>query len=162
MSNNGKRIIVHKDGEEGAFHIDAMTGQVLTPTNELPIWANGFATALLSERVGWYEQRLGAQLPEGIRKPEALNVADLGFVAVDEAGDEVEIEASSEYRQRTLSVMLDIDTAADGWADFMKQFEVGAEVDASYSTAPTDEETLAEAEGSEMPKGEEAAKAANG
>ena len=76
------QIIIHKADQEGAFHIDALTGQITTPTDERPEWAEGYAVALLGERTGWYEQRLGQQLPDNIRKPAMIDASDLGWIAL--------------------------------------------------------------------------------
>jgi hypothetical protein len=148
MSLNGKKIIVHKTDAEGAMVIDALTGNIVTPADQRPDWADGYATAILAERVGYYEKRMGSHLPDGLRSPEAINVDDLSWVGVDTEGEEVEIEAKAEYRQTMLSTLLGIDTSADSFDDFMAG--EGAHtvmVDYTYQTHPTDEQTLAEAEG---------------
>lgn len=153
------RIAIHKANHEGAFHIDGLTGQVVTPVDERPDWAEGFAVALLGERTGWYEQRLGQQLPESIRKPEMIDASDLGWIAFDHEGSEVEIEADADHRMDVLAGILNIDRE-----DFDGEKTIGnvlAEAEAihSYSTHPTEEATLAEVEGKSF---EEVAKAAQG
>ena len=145
-TNNGKRIVIHKNGEEGAFHVDAMTGMILTPADERPIWAEGLATAMLAERVGFYERSIGAQMPEGVRSPDAINYADLSWAAVDAEGDEVEIEASHEFRSEVLAELLQIDTSVAGWETLMENSVASHAADYTYMTQPTDEVTLAEAE----------------
>lgn len=146
-TNNGKRTIVHKNDEEGAIHVDAMTGAILTPNEERPDWTDGLATALLAERVGYYERSLGHHLPENMRTPDAMNYADLSWIGVDAEGDEVEIEASQDFRSEVLSTVLEIDTSAEGWEQLMANAVAGHESDYTYMSQPTDEETLAEAEG---------------
>lgn len=144
---NGTTIPVHKAGEEGIITIDAMTGQITTPSNERPLWAEGLATAMLAERTGFYERSLGVQMAETFRLPEAFEYADLSWVGVDEEGDEVEIEASHEHRSMVLASALGIDVEEAGWDKALPGAVAEVEVLHSYSTAPTDEQTLAEAEG---------------
>lgn len=149
-TNYGNRVMIHKNGEEGGFHIDAMTGAILTPSNERPDWADGLATAMLAERVGHYERALGHHLPETMRTPQAINYADLSWVGVDAEGDEVEIEASQDFRSEVISTILEIDTSVEGWEKLMENAIAGHEADYTYMTQPTDEQTLAEAEGKDF------------
>lgn len=148
MTTNTSPIMVHKSDEEGAFIVDRKTGSVLTPSNEMPQWAEGLVSASLASRVGWYEQRLGAQLPEAIRSPSSIEHSDLDWVAVDEAGDYIDIEHNAEYRTGILGTLMGVDL--EDFDNFEKN--LGAEitsrlVDYSYSENPAGEETLAEAEG---------------
>jgi len=141
------QIIIHKADQEGAFHIDALTGQITTPTDERPEWAEGYAVALLSERTGWYEQRLGQQLPDNIRKPDMIDASDLGWIAFDHEGSEVEIEANTEYRMDTLAGILNIDREDYDGGLRLDSTVAEAEANHSYTTHPTDEATLEEVEG---------------
>lgn len=139
--------IVIKTGEEGGLHIHAMTGQVLTEMDQRPVWAEGYAVALLAERTGWYEKRLGQHLSDELRAPEIYNVADLGWIAFDAEGEEVEIEADTDHRMDNLAAILDVDrTDFDQGLQF-KNVLTEAEVNHSYTTHPTTEATLAEVEG---------------
>lgn len=147
MNTTGKHIIVHKTGEEGAMMIDARTGSILTPSNERPVWADGYAAAILGERVGWYEKRLGEHLADKLRSPEVLNVVDLSWVALDENLDEVEIEHDPEFRQNLLSQIMEIGTSAEDFDKLLETYSVGAELAHTYETHPASEETLREAEG---------------
>ncbi|MCC5780514.1 hypothetical protein H7H48_15745 [Nitratireductor sp. B36] len=141
------RIAVHMEGQEGALHIDGLTGQIVTPNQERPEWADGYAVALLAERIGWYEQRLGHQLPEAIRKPQLLTAQDLGWIGVDAEGDEVEIEANAEHRMELLAGYLGIDrTDFDQERNFAGAI-AQADVDHTYVTQATDEATLEQVEG---------------
>lgn len=142
-----KLIAVHKEGQEGGLHIDAMTGQIATPPADRPDWADGYAVALLAERTGWYEQRLGTQLPDNIRAPELLQADDLGWIGVDAEGSEVEIEADHETRITILADLINIDRSTDAGTKNFQNVLASAEVNHSYSTQPTDEATLEEAEG---------------
>jgi len=146
-TNNGLTIPVHKSDEEGILLIDAMTGQITTPSVERPTWAEGLAVAMLAERTGHYEQRLGAQMAAGLRVPEAFNYADLSWIGVDEEGDEVEVEASHEYRTEQVAKMLGIDTTEAGWDKELPGSVATAEVAFTYSTHPVSEQSLADAEG---------------
>lgn len=147
MNTTGKHIIVHKTGEEGAMMIDSRTGSILTPSNERPMWADGYAAAMLGERVGWYEKRLGEHLPDKLRSPEVLNVVDLSWVAIDSDLNEVEIEHDPEFRQNLLSQIMEIGTSAEDFDKFLETYSVGVELEHTYQTHPVSEETLREAEG---------------
>ncbi|UIY29207.1 hypothetical protein LZK73_21985 [Neorhizobium galegae] len=154
------RIAIHKAGHEGAFHITALEGQIVTPFDERPDWAEGYAVALLGERTGWYEQRLGKQLPDSIRKPEMIDVRDLGWIALDHEGSEVEIEADGDYRMDVLAGILNIDREDfDGERNF-KDTLAEAEANHSYATHPADEATLEEVEGKSFAEVEKATKTA--
>lgn len=144
MSN---RIIVHKADHEGALHIDARTGEILTPLSERPEWADGYAVALLAERTGWYEQRLGQHLPDSLTRPEMLDTADLGWIAFDAEGEEVEIEADVDHRMDILAGIFNVDR--ENFDDGLRFENTLAEAEAThtYATQPTSEATLGEVEG---------------
>ncbi|WP_266031253.1 hypothetical protein [Brucella intermedia] len=142
-----KHIAIVKEGHEGGLHIDAMTGQITTLPDERPDWADGYAVALLTERTGWYERRLGQQLAENIRKPDVMDVRDLGWVAFDAEGEEVEVEADTDYRMDVLAKLLDVDREDFSANQRFKNTVVEAEVAHTYVTNPTEEATLAELEG---------------
>lgn len=145
---NTNTILVHKTDEAGAIIVDRMTGSILTPSNERPDWAEGLAAAMLAERVGWYENRLGKNLPDTLRSPHACNYADLSWVGVDAEGDEVEIEAAAEYRMTTLAAIMELDLDADNFELPVSGEVAHAFTDYTYTTTPgTDEQTLAEVEG---------------
>jgi hypothetical protein len=140
-------IAVHMDGQVGAILIDMREGRVLTPADERPEWAEGYATALLVERIGWYETRLGEHLPEDIRSPQLMSAQDLGWIAVDIEGDEVEVEASLEHRMDILAKFLGIDRDdAEQAAQFATRLAT-AEVEHTYATHPADGQTLEQVEG---------------
>ena len=141
----GRSIPVHKDGHDGTIMIDHMTGQILTPAPSLPIWAEGLVSALVAERRTFYIARLGDD--HGELSPESFNADDLGWLGIDEAGDEVEHDASGEHRMQHLAAILGFDME-EGTID-------GAvtSVETEHSTVPAsslDEETLAEAEGKDF------------
>jgi len=149
MSNDSKHIIVHKPGAEGMFLIDRKTGSVATPSNELPEWATNYANAALASRTGWYEKRLG-KLPEQLRSPHAIAVNDLDWLAVDEAGDMVEISADHEYRSGVLGTLLELDMSAEGFDALLQSHVHGALIDYTYQDQPNDEATFAEAAGQDF------------
>lgn len=141
------RIIVHKADHAGALHIDARTGEILTPLSERPEWADNYAVALLAERTGWYEQRLGKQLPETLTRPEMLDTADLGWIAFDAEGDEVEIEADADHRMDILAGILNVNREDYDQGLRFENTLAEAEATHSYATQPATEATLAEVEG---------------
>lgn len=151
MSN--QQIAIHKHGEEGGLHID-LDGKITTPTDERPLWAEGYATANMDEYKRWFQQRLGQDLPKDIGQPVILETSLLSWIGVDEEGDAVEIEASTETRQSLLASHLGIDTSADNWEQTLDNQVASAMVDHDYSTHQTDETTLSEAEGESFTEAE--------
>lgn len=100
-------FIVHAMEAEGTIALDK-NGRVITALNERPEWAHGLAVAMLHERTKYYTDRLG---PEGSAEHLAMNtinVEDLAWVAFDEQGDEVEVEAHAEFRAQTLAMALGV------------------------------------------------------
>lgn len=108
---NGPRVLVHKEGDKGAIHLDTLTGRVVTAADERPEWAEGLIVGLLKERDRWYTTRLGAAgYTDDHRHPEAILFQDLGWVAIDpETGEEMEMEADSEFRMGVLATCLGVD-----------------------------------------------------
>lgn len=146
MNLNEKRIIVHKDGAEGSLELNAMTGQVVTPTDELPEWGQGLIVGLLIERKRWYETRLGKDLfASHHRDPDAIVLQDLGWVALDpETGEEMEMEADSEYRMGVVAQALGIDLTPGERGETNENFgKVLAEVAIALDTNRTVAEAAA-------------------
>jgi hypothetical protein len=145
-----KRIAIVNGDLEGGFHIDATTFQVIQDgTDSLPEWAQGVVVGLMGERNGWYEKRMG-QLPEAVMKPDTIQFGDLEWLALDHNGDEVHIEANEEVRHQVLAGYLGLDISdAESFAasPVFANALARAEIDAGRFTQPTDEATLAEAEG---------------
>lgn len=139
--------------QEGGLLLDARTGQIVTPVDERPEWADGYAVAQLAERNGWYEKRTGQQ----VEQPEFMIATDLAWIGVDAEGDEVEIEANAETRQTILATMLGIDLEDTEGTD-IKGTILSREVDDTYVSQPTSEATLGEIEGQSF----EEKKAVNG
>lgn len=91
---DGKPVLVHKKGEEGALAIGSLSGRILTPIMERPDWSEGLAVANLAERHEFYTSRLGREQPLG----DLIAFEDLGWVAIDASGEQVITEADTEYR----------------------------------------------------------------
>ena len=104
-------IIVHKEGEEGALTIDPLNGRITTPHDERPDWAEGFAVAMVAERIDFYTKRLGEGTPQctAIVEAQAIEVSDLSWIGVNADGDEMEVEADAETRMNLLSAALGMD-----------------------------------------------------
>lgn len=101
-------FFVHAEDAEGVLMLDA-NGRIMTDLNDRPEWAHGLAVALLHERIKHYTDRLGAEGAKAHLGKNTLNVEDLCWVAFDEAGDEVEVQASSEFRVQVLATELGVD-----------------------------------------------------
>lgn len=103
-------VLVHKEGEEGVFTIDRLTGRITTPIDERPEWCDGLATALIQERLKFYKDRLGDGTQfAAIEAATAIEYSDLGWIGVDAEGDEVEIEADPATRTEMLAAALGMD-----------------------------------------------------
>lgn len=99
--------LVHKKDCEGALTIDTLTGQITTPLMDRPDWAQGLAVADLSERLGYYAQRLGNEFAQGHKTPQAIAYEDLDWMTVDEAGEVAEtIKADTEFRMTVIAEVL--------------------------------------------------------
>lgn len=110
MGYSGKTCLVHKQNEEGAIAIDAITGRVLGGWQDAdrPQWSEGLAVAVLSERSTYYTRALGADVFTGeMKSPVAFAFEDLAWVGVDpESGDELSLDASTEFRQKIVSTFM--------------------------------------------------------
>lgn len=111
-----RTIPVLKDDHEGALLINAISGVVQQDPMERPEWADGLATALLAERHTYYSSRLGQQYADEHKEPEAFNFDDLGWIAVDAEGAELEMSASEEYRMEVIGAALGLDRENDTMA----------------------------------------------
>lgn len=100
--------IVHKEGEPGTLEL-FNSGRVATEQFDRPEWAGNAVLALLAERNTFYTTRAGADLAQPLLDTNIINFDDLGWVALDEEGLEVELLADTEFRQNTLSTLLGID-----------------------------------------------------
>jgi len=98
-------ITVHHVGLEGSIQVNAQTGIVATPVDDRPTWADGLVCALLAERLSYYygNEVLAPRVsrehwPEFGTTP-IIAYQDLGWVALTNEGEQVEIEADLSYRQ---------------------------------------------------------------
>lgn len=154
MSDKHSRILIHKDGEEGAFFIEPMdngdTARVCLDT-DIPEWASNditsVATADLKERREWYTARIGQEGFEQFASPDALSFQDLKWIAADTEGDLVEIEADHVWRSEKLADALGLDTSPEGFDKGIHGADIEVAVMETYKTDPTEEETLREVEG---------------
>ncbi|MEW6121260.1 MAG: hypothetical protein AB1698_01505 [Pseudomonadota bacterium] len=143
-NDNGPRVLVHKEGAEGAIHLDALTGQVVTSADDRPAWAEGLVVGLLTERHRFYESRLGAEgYTAEHRNPEAIILQDLGWVALDpETGDEMEMNADTDYRMGVIAQVLGVDR--ENFEDDAQLFgHVLAEVEVAVNTEVSADEARA-------------------
>lgn len=106
-----KTVIIHKANCEGGLEVNAMTGIIVTPVGERPDWAAGFAVALLHERDLFYSKRLDPR--DHNAHPEAIDSQDLGWIVINEDGDQAELDASPEFRMAVLAEYAGISRPAD-------------------------------------------------
>lgn len=142
-----KMITIVAEGQEGSFQIDALTGMVQN-VQDVPEWATGVATALLAERADFYTKRLGAEKAADHLSSQLVQFNDLGWIGVDNEGDEVSIDAGEEHRREVVAKLLgmsidpahgDIDQAH---GPTMRSLQLEAEEEAIQTAT---EETIQEA-----------------
>jgi hypothetical protein len=113
-----RMLMVHKEGEEGVLQVRHSDGKIMTPLDERPDWAEGLVTAMVQERITFYTRRLGeagspyASQLEAITGTDTVAFQDLGWIGVNEAQQEVEVEADPEWRSESIAKLLGIDTEA--------------------------------------------------
>ncbi len=108
---NGKTIEVYQEGQEGIIQLDLEGKVIQSPDN--PEWSEGLAVAMISERVGFYEKRLGRDAAAPILAAQALNFKDLSWIGVDpETGEELTQEADAEHRMAEVAQALGVDQDA--------------------------------------------------
>jgi hypothetical protein len=101
---DGKPVLVHKKGCEGALVIGSLSGRIIQPIMERPDWAEGLSVALLAERHEFYMSRLGIAPGES----PMLEFEDLGWVGVNAEGEAIELTADSEFRMDVLAETLGV------------------------------------------------------
>lgn len=106
---DGKPVLVHKKGEEGALAIGSLSGRIITPIMERPDWSEGLAVADLAERHEFYTSRLGREQPLG----DLVAFEDLGWVAIDASGDQAILEADTEYRMDIIAEATGVHRVSD-------------------------------------------------
>ncbi|MFT3671276.1 hypothetical protein [Aestuariivirga sp.] len=104
-----KMLTIVASGQEGSFQIDALTGMVQNP-QDVPEWATGVVTGLLAERARHYDARLGAAGANAHLDNPLVEFSDLGWVGVDNEGDEVSIDANDETRREIVAKLLGLNT----------------------------------------------------
>lgn len=111
--NMTKTLIVHKEGEEGTLQIEAASGKIVTTLDQRPDWAEGLTTALVQERISFYESRFGAgstAFQSLMNDTTAIEFSDLGWLGVDAEQNELEVSADPHYRSEVVAKALGIDT----------------------------------------------------
>lgn len=103
-------VLVHKEGEEGVISVDRTTGRIISSLDERPDWSEGLATALVQERLDFYQKRLGdGTVYQSLSDAQAIEYSDLSWIGVDANQDEQEIEASADYRMDIVAKALGMD-----------------------------------------------------
>lgn len=143
------KIIVEHPTEPGILEVNTMTGVIVTPPEDRPDWAAGYAVAVMAERFGFYLGRTGQQV--AYTEGEVYSALDFSWLAVDMEGTEVSVDADDETRMTILTEMLDIEVADDtgnitvagSTPRTTKDFDVGViETDLSVADAAELEELL--------------------
>lgn len=148
-------LIVHHEGFEGAIELDAETGIVQTAIDQRPEWANGLTCGLLHERTAYY---FGGTVSDGnggtkevlprldrdrfekdLLGDKPIAFQDLGWLAVTEEGQTVELEADLDFRMQQTADLLGVDREdAEGLVGYEQ------EVAADQTRSQADVETLTE------------------
>lgn len=102
-------VTVHKEGEEGTITLDGLRGVITTNIMDRPDWSEGLVYGLLGERRDFYQTRLGGKATEDLLRPSAIAYQDLGWVGLDDEGNETEHAADPEFRMEVLAAHLGID-----------------------------------------------------
>jgi hypothetical protein len=113
-------VVVHNQGHEGAIVLDKLTGIIVTPNEDRPDWAGGLAVALLSEHRQFYTSRLGPSY----NTPDLFDIRDLGFIGVNEQGDEIEVSADYEFRMDYLAAALGLDREEGTFGETVAEVEI--------------------------------------
>lgn len=110
LSVDSQRVafIVHKEGEAAVLELNA-AGRVVTEQMYRPDWSGNAILATLAERNQFYSSRLGPELAEPMLTTNIINFDDLGWVALDDEGLEVELIADAEFRQNVLAAVMGVD-----------------------------------------------------
>jgi hypothetical protein len=132
-------VLIHKQGEEGALIINGVTGLVDQPADERPAWAEGLVCAMIAEWTGFYAKRTGKSMQTG----DILAFEDLTWLAINEDGAEVELEANGEFRMERVASLNGIDVSDIEAYDAGTKGEVMAEVELSMDAHRTAKEAAA-------------------
>jgi hypothetical protein len=112
-------LMVHASGQPGAVVLDRLTGVILTPIMDRPDWADGLAVALLEEHRQFYTSRTGRY-----NEPELFELSDLGWVGVNERGEEIEVDAIAEYRMDILATTYGMDREDGDMGEALAEAEI--------------------------------------
>ncbi|WP_269929987.1 hypothetical protein [Aminobacter sp. HY435] len=124
----GKVAFVHKKDAEGMLQIDAFTGQVVPGQHDRPEWADGLVLAQLAARHIFYASRLGEKYADAHKSPEVFAYEDLDWLGLDmETGDEITLEADSEFRMEVMSTVLDIDRETGDIKGVLAETEIASD-----------------------------------
>jgi hypothetical protein len=108
-------IFVTKNGEEGILTLDKGDGRLLTKHEEMPEWGNGLVMAMLAERIGYYNVKLGAdhELVKAHLASETVAFEDISWMARSDGGEDKDILADGEVRlQNVNSILTDMGVIA--------------------------------------------------
>lgn len=131
VSDTPARLLVHKLDHEGAIHVDPKSGSVLTPSAEVPAWAEGLTVAHLAERRKYYESRLAPEQSAPILAQELIVADDLSWVGIDADDELVNIEAEGTTRMQNIAEAFGIDLESSDPLPF--SFETLAELEIAHS-----------------------------
>lgn len=100
-------LLVHRSDAEGALTIDSMTGLVTTPLDYRPDWSDGLLCAQVAEWREWYQARLSPAAHAAHTSPDRpIEWSDLEWIALNEDGNEVHLEADPETRMGIIATWI--------------------------------------------------------
>lgn len=101
-------LIITKADCEGTIRINALDGRVVQDEAN-PEWSEGLAVAMLAERIGYYEGRLGKAAAGEILGADTIAFEDLGWLGVDNEQNEVTVDADAEHRMGVIAKAMGVD-----------------------------------------------------
>lgn len=156
--SNGKIVQVVLEGHEGHFEFYRGNGDVTTPFNELPQWAEGVVGVQINEYANYWATALPSEQAALKLSSDRIDMRDLNLLVVDpESRQTGELElmeqpADIAYRMSQVQEILDLDLSVTDASDQLPEIEgyrtvAEAEIDTTYLDNPgNDEITLAQAE----------------
>jgi hypothetical protein len=121
-------IFITKNNQEGILTIDKADGRLLTKHEELPEWTEGLVMAMLAERIGYYNNKLGAdhELVKAHLSSETVAFEDISWMSRTSGGADEDILADEEVRlQNVQSILTDMGVVAVAGEDTIIQGSVG-------------------------------------
>ena len=134
-------IVVHRAGQEGTILVCAADGEIVTPIDFRPDWAEGLVVAMLAERLGFYQKRVGPKAAEELRRADAIAFEDLGWIGMTDHGS-VEIEPDSDVRADRVAAALGVDREAFDTEQDFKNVVAEVEIDMDFSRTVEENERL--------------------